>query len=168
ARVFKGAEVMMNKVGMAPGMILPFEERTWIFLPGVPKEMRALMTNDVLPYLHNTLIEQTVIISEMLHFIGIGESALEHQLHDVIEKQTNPTIAPLAQDTGVGVRLTAKAQNHDAATASIKQIKKVILDKVGSHYIGSNLSGIAEMTIQLLKRREMDIAAAESLTGGLF
>lgn len=168
ARIFEGAEVIMNKVGMAPGMIVSFEGKTWIFLPGVPKEMEAMMTNDVLPFLNNASNEQMVIKSEMLHFIGIGESALEHQLHDVIDGQTNPTIAPLAQDNGVGIRLTAKAENQEAAFAVIKQVKKVILEKIGSYYVGSNLSSITEIIFELLKRKEQDIAAAESLTGGLF
>src|SRR5699024_6602086 len=80
ARIFENANVLMNKVGMAPGMIVTYEKTIWIFLPGVPKEMKAMMKTDVLPYLNRVADEHMVISSEMLNFIGIGESALEDQL----------------------------------------------------------------------------------------
>lgn len=168
ARIFEGAEVITNKVGMAPGMIVTYEGKTWVFLPGVPKEMKAMMTDDVLPFLNPASAEQMVITSKMLHFIGIGESALEHFLSDIIANQTNPTIAPLAQEKGVGVRLTAKAENPEAAKEAIERIESVILERIGNYYVGSDLSGMQDMIFQLLKRQGKDIAAAESLTGGLF
>lgn len=168
ARIFKDAEVLMNRTGMAPGMIVFYEGKTWVFLPGVPKEMKALMANDVLPYLNGISDEQMVITSEMLRFFGIGESALEHQLRDIIARQTNPTIAPLAQENGIGIRLTAKAETEKAATSLVQQTKAIILEKVGHYYIGSNLTDITETIFQLLNKKEKNIAAAESLTGGLF
>jgi len=168
ARIFENANVLMNKVGMAPGMIVTYEKTIWIFLPGVPKEMKAMMKTDVLPYLNRVADEHMVISSEMLNFIGIGESALEDQLRDLIDNQTNPTIAPLAKDNGVGIRLTAKAENKEEATTAIERIKSIILERVDAFYAGSNLSGLTEIIFHLLKRSEKDIAAAESLTGGLF
>lgn len=168
ARVFKGAHVLTNNTGMAPGMIVSHENRKWIFLPGVPKEMQAMVTDGVLPYLKNEKNEQSLISSEMLHFIGIGESALEHRLRDMVEQQTNPTIAPLAQAAGVGIRITAKAADKDEAAKATKQVKADILERVGAYYIGSDQGGIKEKVYHLLKQKNKNIAAAESLTGGLF
>src|SRR5690625_1193594 len=101
ARVFEGAEVLHNQTGMAPGMITTYEGKTWVFLPGVPREMKSLSRNDVFPYLQKLTGQEEIIQSTILKFIGIGESALEHDLQDLIKEQFNPTIAPLAQSDGV-------------------------------------------------------------------
>lgn len=168
ARVFTGADVIENQTGMAPGMIVPYENKTWIFLPGVPREMKRMMRNDVLPYLQNMPGGDSVIKSVMLRFIGIGESTLEHELSDLIQHQHNPTIAPLAQNEGVAIRLTAKAETDGEASALIDRTKQTILDKVGQHYYGVDNQSLEESVLALLQQTNRSIGAAESLTGGQF
>src|SRR5699024_11950016 len=77
--------------------------------PGVPREMKQMTTDTVLPYLEEKN-GKTVIQSRVLKFFGAGESRLEHDLQDLIKNQDNPTIAPLAQKSGLTIRLTAKAE----------------------------------------------------------
>ncbi|WP_085992352.1 competence/damage-inducible protein A [Oceanobacillus senegalensis] len=168
ARVFKGSKVLFNKQGMAPGMIVTHDSKTWIFLPGVPREMKDLVTNEVLPYLHELTGNQDVIKSLVLKFIGIGESTLEHELSDLIQRQQNPTIAPLAQDDGVVIRLTAKAESYGEADGLLENTKKLILDRVGDYFFGVNDQKIEERVINLLKEQNKSISVAESLTGGMF
>src|SRR5690625_899971 len=97
ARVFEGAHVIENKLGMAPGMIVDYANKIWIFLPGVPREMKQMVSDEVIPYLQTVNGDETVIQSRILRLIGIGESALEAKIADIIDEQTNPTIALLAQ-----------------------------------------------------------------------
>ncbi|MFD1850317.1 competence/damage-inducible protein A [Oceanobacillus bengalensis] len=168
ARVFKGCSVLDNKVGMAPGMIVLYEEKVWIFLPGVPREMKQLVTDSVLPFLGKHTGSEEIIKSLVLKFIGIGESQLEHEISDIIQAQSNPTIAPLAQNDGVVIRLTAKEKSEEKANALLVQTKQQIMERVGEHLFGIDEQTLGQQVISLLNKKKMKIAAAESLTGGMF
>ncbi|MBP1949196.1 competence/damage-inducible protein A [Virgibacillus litoralis] len=168
ARVFTGADVIENTVGMAPGMIVSENDTTWIFLPGVPREMKQMMSDKVMPYLQQLTGESSVIKSTMLRFIGIGESQLEDELSDIIQNQSNPTIAPLAQSEGIAIRLTAKANTQEEASNLISKTRLQIQAKVGDHMYGADEQTIEENVFALLKAQNKYIGAAESLTGGMF
>jgi len=167
ARVFKDSKVLTNKVGMAPGNIVYDKNVHWVFLPGVPKEMKQIFTDDVIPYLQELNGEMS-ILSKVLRFTGIGESALEHKLSELIAVQQNPTIAPLAQKDGVTIRLTAKAETQEKAIELLEQTKTTILQKVGNYFYGVDDETLEEKVFQLLQKQKKQLAAAESLTGGLF
>ncbi|WP_010530695.1 competence/damage-inducible protein A [Lentibacillus jeotgali] len=168
ARVFAGSDVIENNTGMASGMSLSYEGSTWFFLPGVPREMKQMMTDSVLPHLQQLSGQETVIKSTMLRFTGIGESRLEHELQDLIQKQTNPTIAPLAQNTGVAIRLTAKAATDNEAAELFEHTKQGILGRVGDHFYGVDDQTLEEKVLAMLKEANKSVGAAESLTGGMF
>lgn len=168
ARVFSDSTVIENKLGMAPGMIVTYENKTWIFLPGVPREMKQMATDVALPYIHKISGHSMIIQSTVLRFIGIGESRLEHELQELIHTQENPTIAPLAQRDGVVIRLTAKDSSLEKVTERLQQTKAEILSKVGDFLYGIDEETIEERVFELLKKRNLRIAAAESLTGGMF
>jgi molybdenum cofactor synthesis domain-containing protein len=93
ALVIEGSKVLENKVGMAPGMLVETDGKRIALLPGPPKEMQPMAKNELLPHL---LDGEQVIFSELLRFAGIGESRVETELIDLIDDQSNPTIAPLA------------------------------------------------------------------------
>lgn len=168
ARIFENAIVIENRVGMAPGMIVEFEGKTWVFLPGVPREMEQMFTDTVLPYLKRESGEHMMIQSMILRFIGIGEAQLEHELKDLIHSQTNPTIAPLAQAEGLIIRLTAKERSSQKVMALLNETKQKILDKVGKYVYGFDEETIVEKVFHMLKKQNKRVAAAESLTGGMF
>src|SRR5699024_4449206 len=96
----------------------------------------------VIPFLRN-LNGDMMIRSDVLKFIGIGESVLEDRLHDLISTQQNPTIAPLAGRDGVTIRLTVKASTEQGAKVLIEETKQKILNEVGDYYYGKN-----DMTIE--------------------
>jgi nicotinamide-nucleotide amidase len=168
ARVFEDATVINNTVGMAPGMIIQHHDTTWVFLPGVPREMKSMMLEQVLPYLRKALKQNDVIKSYILRFIGIGESQLEYELKDILDKQQNPTIAPLAQDSGVIIRLTAKASSEINAFKLLDRVKEEILSRVGDYYYGMDDETLEHVINTKLKEKQHKIASAESLTGGKF
>lgn len=170
ARIFKNAHVIKNKTGMAPGMIVTFKGKIWIFLPGVPREMKQMAKDEVFPYLVSQSDEKATIKSLVLKFIGIGESKLEHELRDFILSQSNPTIAPLAQNDGVIIRLTAKDTSVEAADKRLVETKEKILARagIGEYFYGYDDETVEEKVQALLKARNQRVAAAESLTGGMF
>ncbi|WP_249869717.1 competence/damage-inducible protein A [Oceanobacillus saliphilus] len=168
ARIFKGCTVLVNNAGMAPGMKMELDGRIWFFLPGVPREMKQIAADGVIPYINELTGNKQMIKSLVLKFIGIGESTLEHTLKDLIQAQSNPTIAPLAQENNVVIRLTAKEASEDRLDALLKNTKLKILDRVGDYFFGEDDQVIEQVVVDLLKKRSMTLAAAESLTGGMF
>ncbi len=167
ARVFEDSMVLENKVGMAPGNIVTYYKKYWVFLPGVPREMKQLFSDDVLPYLKK-INGEMVITSTILQFIGIGESVLEDRLSHLISSQHNPTIAPLAKNDGVTIRISAKATTMSDAKKLIEKTKSHILAEVGEYYVGADDDTLEEIMTNLLKMNGKTLASAESLTGGMF
>ncbi|WP_102028286.1 competence/damage-inducible protein A [Salirhabdus sp. Marseille-P4669] len=168
ALVFQGGEVFLNEVGMAPGILVKKGDTIWVFLPGVPREMKSLMTKSVLPYLVNYYKLDQIIQSKVLKFIGIGESILEDKLKDIIRSQTNPTIAPLAGEGEVTLRLTAKANNTEIASQLISKVEEKIVERVGAFCYGKDQETIEQRVLTLLQEKNRSLASAESLTGGKF
>lgn len=168
ALVIEGAAVLKNDHGMAPGMIFTTGERTYMLLPGPPKEMEPMFITYAKPLLMEKLRLQDRIISKVLRFFGIGESQLETEIYDLIDAQENPTIAPLAAEGEVTLRITAKHQSAETAMKMIEETEKKILARAGEYLYGYDDTSLMEELSKLLKEKQLTIAAAESLTGGMF
>lgn len=168
ALVIEGCDVLTNHHGMAPGMFLKDNERIYILLPGPPKELEPMFQFEAKPKLAALLHDGGVIVSHVLRFYGIGEAELEVRVQDILDAQTNPTVAPLASDGEVTLRITAKATNEQKAYLLIEEKKREILDLVGEYHYGDNDDSLASKLVEQLIENHLTIAAAESLTAGLF
>ncbi|HSH24327.1 MAG TPA: competence/damage-inducible protein A [Massilibacterium sp.] len=168
ALVMEGCKVLKNDVGMAPGMVVEADGKIFLLFPGVPKEMKEMFIHYAVPYLYEMIDENAYIESHVLRFFNIGESQLEATLQDLIIQQENPTIAPLAKDGEVTLRLTAKHQSREKALQMIAELEGKILAKVGDYFYGYNGTSLQNEVVEWLKKRNRTIASAESLTGGLF
>jgi nicotinamide-nucleotide amidase len=167
AQVIEGSTVFPNDHGMAPGMAVGLDGIRYILLPGPPKELNPMFDHYVIPYLHSSTSSQQVVHSKVLRFFGIGESALEEELIDLIDNQTNPTVAPLAGEAEVTIRLTAKAKDISEANERIAMVEKIIFDRVGQFVYGFNDDTLPGVTCAKLKEKGWKLAVAESCTGGL-
>src|SRR5699024_6861964 len=132
ARIFKDSVLLTNKRGLAPGNFVEFNGVKWFFMPGVPKEMKQIFADEIIPRLKD-LNGDMVIDSVSLKFIGISESILEHKLTDIITTQENPNIAPLAEKDGITVRVSAKASTKAAANEMIAETKQLLLAEIGEY-----------------------------------
>ncbi|NLY81126.1 MAG: competence/damage-inducible protein A [Lysinibacillus sp.] len=168
ALILKGSEVLPNHHGLAPGMILEKDGRTYILLPGPPSEIEPMFQFEVKPRLAARISKGGVILSHVLRFYGIGEAELENKIQHILDEQTNPTIAPLASDGEVTLRITAKADSEKEAWELINEKKSEILSIVGKYNYGVDDDSLASKTVEMLLHNKLTIAAAESLTAGLF
>ncbi|TCI46382.1 competence/damage-inducible protein A [Exiguobacterium sp. SH3S2] len=159
ADVLSGAEVLHNPAGLAPGMWVE-DETTWLLLPGVPREMTAIV-EATFP----SKFSGATIVSESLRFYEIGESALDEAVSDLMDG-VNPTVAPYAESGEARLRVSAKAETEDAARQMIDRVKRDILSRVGAYYFGSDEDTLAAHLIRELRRRHATLSIAESLTGG--
>ncbi|EHJ07723.1 CinA family nicotinamide mononucleotide deamidase-related protein [Staphylococcus simiae] len=148
ALVIKDSIVLPNRHGMAPGMLIETDNKKIVMLPGPPKEMQPMAKHELLPHFMDN---KRIIHSELLRFAGIGESKVETVLMDMIDQQTNPTIAPLAGSHEVYLRLTASAESKTEAENLITPIKKEILDRIGEFYYGSDDILLEQAVMQHIK-----------------
>ncbi|MFF3021675.1 competence/damage-inducible protein A [Gottfriedia sp. NPDC057948] len=167
ALVINNAHVLLNKNGMAPGMVYEAKNKQFVLLPGPPKEMIPMVEKELIPYFLKGK-EASTIISKELKFFGIGESILETEILDLLENQSNPTIAPLASEGEVMLRVTASASNEQEAEKLIGQAEEKIRERVGQFIYGTNNENLFTVLSKKLKDFKLTISAAESLTGGLF
>lgn len=168
ALVIEGSHVLKNDYGMAPGMFFSTGAHTYLLLPGPPREMEPMFTVYAKPLLKERLKVKERIISKVLRFFGVGEAQLETEIEDIIDAQSNPTIAPLASDGEVTIRLTAKHESVETAVKLISAVEEKILERTGQYFYGYDDTSLMEELSKLLKEKQLTIAAAESLTGGMF
>ena len=166
AMIPQGATVLDNSNGTAPGLIMEKDGKTAILLPGPPNELKPLFTEQVFPYLQSRQPE--VIRSQMVKICGYGESQVEDKLIDLINTQTNPTIATYAKTAEVHLRVTAKAANEDEAKTLLKPVVKEIKSRFDNAVYTTKEEETLEMAVvRLLKKHELTVTTAESCTGGL-
>lgn len=168
----KEATIIPNNNGTAPGAIFEKDGKRIIVMPGPPREMKAMFFESVLPVLKSN--SDNIIKSKYIRFYGIGESALEIKLMDILNSQTNPTIALYAKDGEVLVRVTATSNLEECCDeiidAKINEIYSVCGDNiylVGDDSISSSQTELDNVVSKMLVDSKMTISVAESCTGGL-
>jgi nicotinamide-nucleotide amidase len=152
--------------GTAPGFWIEHGSCVLFALPGVPWEMEAMLTKSVLPALRERAGDAATVSRQIL-VAGLGESHTHERIADIVEAQTNPTIAYLAGGGVVRVRLTSKAGSEAEALGLIRPVEDSIRARLAESALPGNHDSVAEALAEVLRERGVTIAAAESLTGGL-
>lgn len=168
ALVLKDAKVLPNEFGMAPGMFMEANDCYYMLLPGPPHEMRPMFHRYGREAIMEKMGETECIESLVLRFFGIGEAQLDEELADLLDRQTNPTIAPLAADGEVTIRITARDKDVTIARKMIKEMEQKINRRVGQYFYGYDDTSVMKELLKELQAKDLTIAAAESLTAGLF
>ncbi|MCB7305434.1 competence/damage-inducible protein A [Bariatricus massiliensis] len=167
ALVPEGAIVIDNHNGTAPGLIIEDEERgkAAILIPGPPDEMKVMFEQDIAPYLNK--LQPEGIYSHMVKICGIGESRAETMVADLMEGQSNPTLAPYAKIGEVHFRVTAKAKSEEEAEKLMRPMIDEMYERFGSSiYTTEESVTLEESIVELLKEKGMTLTTAESCTGG--
>lgn len=173
AQLIEGSTPLQNSTGLAVGGVLEVDGVTYVVLPGPPSELKPMVWDYLVPLLSS---DHKQLYSRVLRFFGIGESQLVTVLSDLIENQTDPTIAPYAKTGEVTLRLSTKADDLETAKAKLDELEHKILAKKTLNSIPlENLlygygddNSMARVVFDLLKQKHKTITAAESLTAGLF
>ncbi len=155
-----------NPRGTAPGQYVIHEGKHIFLLPGPPLEMQPMYKEQVRSRLL-ALAGDAIIASRVIRFFGIGEADVESRVKDLLASQSNPTIAPLAGEGEVLLRITAKATTDSAAHELIWPVQQAVLDRVGEYVYGFDDDSVAFVTQQKLLSKGLTVAMAESCTGGL-
>lgn len=165
ALIPEGALVLDNHNGTAPGLILEKDGKIAILLPGPPVELKPMFTEEVYPYLRKKQPE--IIYSQVVKICGIGESQVAEDIQDIIQAQTNPTIAPYAKVGEVHLRITAKASDEKEGKKLIKPVVRELKRRFGRNIFATEAEKtLEEAVVDMLRDQQLTLALAESCTGG--
>ncbi|MGQ7462254.1 competence/damage-inducible protein A [Streptococcus suis] len=167
AQIVEGSQALQNPVGLAVGGMIEQDGVTYIVLPGPPSELKAMFTESLQPLL---IQSSQQLYSRVLRFFGIGESQLVTVLADLIDNQTDPTLAPYAKVGEVTLRLSTKASGQEEANLRLNQLEEEILqrDKLADYFYayGEDNSLVKTVATRLAEKKQT-IAIVEQGTGGL-
>ena len=161
-----GSIILPNEKGTAPGCIVEGEGgKACILLPGPPRELFPMFTNSVMPYLEKRAGHK--LYTRELRIFGKGESSVEYELRDLIEGQTNPTIATYAKTGEVTLRVTARCQTPEEGEGIVMPVVREIISRFGDIVYSIKGEELAEVVAKLLVERDRTLGVAESCTGGM-
>jgi nicotinamide-nucleotide amidase len=161
----EGCTIFDNGIGTAPGCAFESDGKHVLMLPGPPRECREMLFKCAVPYLKK--LSDQEIHSHNIHIFGLGESAVEARLRDMMNSMKNPTLAPYAKDSEVQLRLTAKAKSKAEADEMMAPALEKIRSILGDIIYGIDTESLENTVVGLLKERSKTLSAAESCTGGL-
>jgi len=165
AELPEGCIIFDNGVGTAPGCAFEADGKHILMLPGPPHECQAMLKSCVVPYLKN--LSDSEIHSHNIHIFGLGESAVEEKLRDIMENLRNPTLAPYAKAGEVMLRLTAKAGSKPEAERLMEPVLVKVRETLGDIIYGLDTDSLENTVTGLLAKQGSTLATAESCTGGL-
>ncbi|WP_300786087.1 competence/damage-inducible protein A [Streptococcus sp. 19428wC2_LYSM12] len=166
AQLVKGSTALHNPAGLAVGGLIEQDGVTYIVLPGPPSELKAMFTESLQPLLVHS---SEKLYSRILRFFGIGESQLVSILADLIENQTDPTLAPYAKIGEVTLRLSTKAEEEATSNQKLNQLEQAILAR---EHLATCLYGYGEdNSLSRIVARELEVqgisfAVVENVTAG--
>jgi nicotinamide-nucleotide amidase len=171
ADVPRGASVIPQMPGTAPGLICPVGDKVIYAVPGVPYEMQEMVAGTVLPDLERRAGITAIIKSRTLRTWGDSESGLAEKLHpefERLERDGGATIAFLASGMeGIKVRITAKAETAGVVDAILAAEERVVREIIGPIVFGVDDDTMESVVLDLLKAQGLTLGLAESLTGGM-
>lgn len=167
AHVIEGAEVLPNPLGTAPGQFISTPKGALALLPGPPKELKAMLMNELVPRLRHVLPPQVIKV-RTFRITGIGESDLDALIAPIYTKYTNPLTTVLSSPGDLYVHLRALAETEGEADALLRDVGNPIAEALGDKVYSETATDSLDLVVgQLLRKQHATVAAAESCTGGL-
>ena len=160
------ATVFQTEIGTAPGFAVEKNGTTVICLPGPPYEMTEMFRRCVYPYLAKQ--QDSVIYYKVLRIFGKGESLVETKLMDLIDAQTDPTIATYAKMAECSVRVASKRRTLEEAKNAVEAMVRRVRERLGDNIYSEEDEDLVQVVGRKLIDRHITISCAESCTGGLF
>ena len=160
----EGCTILPNDCGTAPGCLFESDGVVVAMLPGPPRECNAMLRHYLVPWLRERSGE--TIRSHMIRMFGVGESAMEEKLRDLMDG-ANPTVAPYAKLGECLARVTAKGSDENECESLMAPMVEEICRRIGDNVYGVDVNSLEERVLELLAEKNMTFAAAESCTGGM-
>jgi len=172
AMIPEGATIITNRHGSAPGIWLEDEQGRWVtMLPGVPREMRGILTEELLPRIRERVEKSgergAVIKSKTLRTTGIAESALADLLGPLAQGVDGMSLAFLPSVDSVDLRLTVRGVSEAEADEMLSAATLKLRNSAGRYVYGEDGADLADIVLAACRKKGLRIAVAESCTGGM-
>ncbi len=168
AMIPEGARKLTNNHGSAPGIWLEDDRGRWVaMLPGVPREMRGMLTDTVIPLLRERGAGDRVVRSRTLRTTGLPESLIAQRVEAIPGGVPDVSLAYLPNVDGVDLRLTVRGASADEADRRIAAAAARLEAEFGHDVYGEDGADLAADVLDLCRARGLSLAVAESCTGGL-
>ena len=166
AMVPEGCIVVENPGGTAPGIIMAENGKHVVLMPGPPGELIPMFEKSIMPYLAG--LTTGVIYSQTVKICGVGESKAESMVEDLVDAQSNPTLATYAKTGEVHLRVTATAPDEKEAKKLVKPMVKELKGRFGNHvYTTDSEVTLEKAVVDLLAANKLTACTVESCTGGM-
>lgn len=175
AMIPHGAKLIENTAGTAAGINCKLHDphggspnrKSEVFvMPGVPKEMKAMFTRDVLPYIRQSS-GGAVILSRTLHTFGLGESWVAEKLGDLMKRDRNPSVGTTVSQGIVSLRINARFASREEAQKQLDETVRACEGALGDIIFGADDDSLAQIVGGMLASSRRTVTTAESCTGGL-
>ena len=160
------ATVFHNDAGTAPGFALEKDGKYIICMPGPPREMKRMFQKSVVPFLQSMI--DGALYYRQIRFFGIGESMLETRLLDLIDNQTDPTLATYAKEGECSLRIASKRATEEEAVHAVDEMLEKVKERVGHYIYSCDDEELAQVVADRLMEQGLTLSSAESCTGGMF
>jgi nicotinamide-nucleotide amidase len=168
AFVPSGSLAISNPIGTAPGFITEVDGGVIICLPGVQRELKYLLGRSVIPWIQQRYhLAEHRITYRTMKAVGIGESAVDRLIHDVMGEGKNPEVGLLASPGEIRIRITATAKNESEAHALIQPVEEEIRARLGNKIFGVEDDTLEGVVDSLLMKKGFTLAVLENFSGGL-
>lgn len=154
SKIIAGSTVLNNDIGMAAGMYLDTNTRQYVLLPGPPSEFEQMVDHYLIPLLKEKSAEKIKLESRNLNFYGLAEATISERLSDLIENQTNPTIAIYAKEGIIDIRLTVSGEEDTQNKILLDHAEKQIMERIGKYFVSYNkitMEDVIKEQLNLLK-----------------
>ncbi len=159
------AEAISNPVGTAPAFYVFRDGKFLVSLPGVPKEMKYLFTNSVIPLLDRFFKISDVIVMRNLHACGIGESLVDEMIGE-LEDSVNPSLGLCAKNGQIDLRITAKARDKATAEAMADDFEQIIRKRLGKYIFGKDDDTLREAVNRIVAEADVRLRILEINSSG--
>lgn len=167
AHIPEGAIILKNDVGTAPGFIIQEDLKTFIALPGPPRELNPMFENCAVPYLKKKMKSAWTIKTRTINITGLPESAVDSKVKDILHSPPPVTVGIFAYPSLIELKITAKARNEKEAKILIDKMDKKITARLKDYIFGRDDETLESVVGNQLRRSRKTLAIAESCTGGL-
>jgi nicotinamide-nucleotide amidase len=161
------AEIIPNPLGNASGFILRHKGKIYIFLPGVPRELKHLLKENVIPLLEKDRQEKTFHRSRTLKVFGFTESAIADRLKEIHCPDHSASLAYLPRFPENHVKIMVNGRFLEEVEKTLQELEKIIREKLEGRVFAADQETLEEIVGNLLRSNRATLAVAESCTGGL-
>jgi nicotinamide-nucleotide amidase len=162
-----GTTMITNTCGTAPGIIAKLNKATIYVTPGVPSEMKTMWELSILPEILKLAPSNRFIQTIKVNTFGRGESTVAEELGELFDRTRNPKVGTTVAKGIVSVRIRSEFDSDEKARTELEKTVQAVKEKLGSIVYSTEETSIQEVLVQMLIKRELTVATAESCTGGL-